>query len=54
MPFKKKTVGYVSEIDKFLNEFNSTQPLSESQQAEIKKFKRIHYLRDHRIDKVDE
>ena len=48
--FKKKTVGYVSEIDRFLTDFDQTHPLSATQQAEKQKFKRIFKLRDHPID----
>lgn len=46
MPFHKKTVGYVSDIDQCLTEFDKTHPLTESQQAEIKKYQRIAQLRD--------
>lgn len=38
---------YVSEVEKFLNDFNETHPkLSESQLADIKKHTRISRLRD--------
>lgn len=40
--------GFISEIDRFINEFNKKSPKkSRSQQQEINKFKRIFYLRDH-------
>ncbi len=46
---------YVSPIDKKLAEFNATHPLSASQQAEVAKYNRIYYLRDHKmpISEVD-
>ena len=37
---------FISEIDQKLNEFNQTHEKSASQQAEIKKYNKIHELRD--------
>ena len=37
---------YMSDIDKFLKEFNKTNELSSSQQRELAKHKRIFKLRD--------
>jgi hypothetical protein len=42
----KKMTHYVSKIDEFFSEFDKTQPLSDSQQAEIKKYLKIYELRD--------
>lgn len=42
----KKTIGYVSEIDRLLAEFDRTHPPSAAQRAEIKKYNRIYQLRD--------
>ena len=44
--FRRKTVGYVSNIDKFSAEWDATHPATASQQAEIKKYQRIYALRD--------
>jgi hypothetical protein len=41
------TSGFVSPIDQYLEEFVKTQALTASQQAEIKKYRRIDDLRDH-------
>ncbi|MGB6977251.1 MAG: CBU_0585 family protein [Gammaproteobacteria bacterium] len=41
------TFGYVSPIDQYLEEFDKTHPLTESQRAEIKKYQWIDDLRDH-------
>lgn len=38
--------SFVSDIDQTLQAFNQTQPLSESQRAERKKYERIFSLRD--------
>ncbi len=48
--FRRKKVGYVSRIDKMLEEFDHTHPLSASQLAEIQKYERIYQLRDHPIN----
>jgi hypothetical protein len=40
-------MGYVSPIDQYLEEFDKTHPLTASQKAEIKKYRRIDDLRDH-------
>jgi hypothetical protein len=45
--FRRKTVGYVSDIDKFNFEWDMTHAKTASQQAEIQKYKRIYLLRDH-------
>lgn len=51
--FKKKP-PYVSPVEQFLLEFDKEHPnLSRSQQAEIKKFSRINYLRDHVVKPDD-
>lgn len=43
---KKRARSYISDIDKFLSEFDNTHPLSASQLAEINKYKNIIKLRD--------
>lgn len=47
--FRRKPIaGYESDIDKFLAQFNAKHPeKSQSQIAEIKKYERIFWLRDH-------
>jgi hypothetical protein len=42
----KKIVDYVSPIDIYCGEFDKSHPLSASQQAEIKKYRRVYALRD--------
>ena len=44
--FQSKTIGYISEIDKFLTEFNRTHAYSASQKEEVKKHQRVYKLRD--------
>lgn len=44
--FRRIYKNYVSEIDKFINEFDKTHPKSESQLAEIQKHQRVFALRD--------
>lgn len=44
--FKRKTIGYVSEIDRLLEQLNESLPLSKSQLAEVTKHERIFKLRD--------
>ena len=44
--FRKKKVGFVSEIDRYLEEFDRTHAKSEAQLAEIQKYEKIHLLRD--------
>ena len=39
---------YISPYDRFLYEFDTTHPLSESQKEEIKKHQRIAELRDNK------
>lgn len=39
---------YVSPIDIALAKFDESQPLSDSQISEIKKYEHIYYLRDHK------
>lgn len=46
MSAKKIDREYVSDIDKFLREFDKTHPLSASQQKEITKNGKIAHLRD--------
>ncbi len=47
---KLKSKQFVSEIDKFCEEFDQTHPKkSAAQQFEIDKYARIHYLRDHEV-----
>jgi len=49
--FHKKDKRFVSGLDKFITAFDEKHPQkSLSQQAEIKKYKRIIYLRDN-VDK---
>lgn len=45
---RKTNKHYVSPIDIKLAQFDSTHSLSESQQAEIAKYKRVYDLRDHK------
>lgn len=45
--FRRKKVGFVSEIDQMLTEFDQTHPKSASQIAEIKKHEKIANMRDH-------
>ena len=54
MLFRKKMRTYVSEIDKFLAEFDATHPKSASQLAEIKKYQRIYSLRDTPLSDKDD
>lgn len=42
----KLAKGYISDIDKFLMEFDENRPNSESQTKEINKHNRIFQLRD--------
>lgn len=42
----RRNVHFVSELDKFSEEFNRSHPLSESQKAEIAKYQAIYRLRD--------
>jgi hypothetical protein len=42
----KKDRHFVSDLDKFSNEFDRTHMLSESQKAEIEKHRRVFALRD--------
>lgn len=45
---------YVSSIDRFLEEFDKKNPQrSQSQLAEIAKYARIFWLRDHSVPKRD-
>lgn len=44
--FRRKTVGYVSEMDRMLAEFKVTHYETASQLAEIKKYQHIYELRD--------
>lgn len=53
MIFRKKTTNFVSDIDRFLDEFRKTQPKSEEQVAEIKKYQRVYALRDGIKDKEE-
>ncbi|MEO8402506.1 MAG: CBU_0585 family protein [Gammaproteobacteria bacterium] len=47
MSSNKILTNYVSEIDKFLLEFDKTHPkLSQSQKKEIAKLQRVYRLRD--------
>ena len=43
---KKIYKNYISPIDKRIDAFDRTEPLSASQRAEIEKYKRIYALRD--------
>lgn len=44
--FRRKIVGFVSEIDKFLNEFNKSHKNSPAQAAEISKYEKVYEQRD--------
>jgi hypothetical protein len=44
--FRRKIVGYVSDIDKMLQNFDKTHPKSASQLAEMKKYEAIYAKRD--------
>ncbi len=44
--FRRKIVGYVSDIDKMLQNFDKTHPKSASQLAEMKKYEKIYAKRD--------
>jgi len=44
--FQSKTIGYISEIDEFLTEFNRTHTYSASQKEEVRKHQRVYRLRD--------
>lgn len=48
--FKRKTVGYLSEGDKFIKEFNQAHPMSMSQKEEVKKHQRVYQLRDKQVN----
>jgi len=51
---KNKITGFVSEIDRFFQEWNQRHPKqSRSQRDEITKFQRIFYLRDHAVKDQD-
>jgi hypothetical protein len=47
---KKVNKHFISEIDKKFNQFDAEHPKSAHQLAEIKKYQRIHELRDKAID----
>ena len=49
--FRRKTVGYVSSVDRFSAKWDATHPNSASQKAEIKKYQLIYALRDKTADK---
>lgn len=42
--FSKKT-HYVSDIDRFLNNWDNSHPKSKSQEEEFKKYQRVYKLR---------
>ena len=44
--FRRKIVGYVSDIDKMLQNFDKTHPKSASQLAEMRKYETIYAKRD--------
>lgn len=44
--FRRKIVGYISDIDKMLQIFDKTHPKSASQLAEMKKYESIYAKRD--------
>lgn len=50
MIFRKKNKRYVSPIDRFLETFNRTHPLSRSQQDQVKKYQRVFKKRDQVIN----
>lgn len=49
----RATKTYISEIDKFLNDYNEKHPKTASQQVEIDKYARIDKLRDRAIDQPE-
>lgn len=51
--FKKLAKNYVSDIDEFLTELHTHQPLSLTQQAEIAQYQKIARLRDHADAQTD-
>jgi hypothetical protein len=52
--FRHKIVGYVSELDKMIEQFDKQHPKSETQLAEMKKYERIYQLRDQSTEKQPE
>lgn len=51
---RNKISDYESPVDEFFAKFDQEHPRkSQSQQQEIKKFKRIFYLRDHPVAKEE-
>lgn len=44
--FRRKIVGFISEIDKFLTEFDRTHSKSDTQLAEINKYEKLNEKRD--------
>lgn len=44
--FRKKKVGFVSEVDQMLKAFDRSHANSEAQLAEIAKYQKIYQLRD--------
>lgn len=51
---KKVNKHFVSDIDRQLTAFDQSQSLSESQQAEIKKYNKIFELRDNKDSKHED
>jgi len=45
----KKTVDYVSDIDRYMLEFDRTHAPSKSQLAEVAKYQRVYELRDYDV-----
>jgi hypothetical protein len=54
--FKKKSIDrqFVSKIDRALEEFNHSHPLSKAQQEEVDKYRRIYRLRDQKTAHTEE
>lgn len=44
--FRRKTNDFVSQLDKFSEEWDATHPKTKTQLQEIKKYQRIYFLRD--------
>ncbi len=50
--FRRKIVGFVSDIDKMLQSFDKTHPKSASQLAEMKKYEAIYAKRDKPAEQI--
>jgi hypothetical protein len=54
--FKNKSIDrqFVSKIDRALEEFNHSHPLSNAQQEEVDKYRRIYRLRDQKTPDAEQ